>query len=63
MLTSQYPQTLEGKICTDQNLIPFPFPQRSVGILNNLPKFYIGIIKYKNYTLGSLGINILHRDH
>ena len=53
METSQYPQTLEGKTCTDQNLIPFPFPQRSVGILT----------KYKNYTLGSLGINILHRDH
>ena len=47
MQTSQYPQTLEGKTCTDQNLFPFPFPQRSVGILNNIPKFYVRNIRYK----------------
>ena len=47
MSTNQYPQTLEGKTCTDQNLIPFPFPQRSVGILNNIPKFYMRTIRYK----------------
>ena len=47
MQANQYPQTFEGKTYTDQNLIPFPFPQRSVGILNNIPKFYMRTFRYK----------------
>ena len=70
MKTSQYPHTLEGKTCTEQNLIPFPFPQRSVGILNNITKFYMKIIGHKfihgdnwDYYIVTIRYKFIHGDN